>query len=341
MTGRQSAGFWHPYNVGTSRSPAVSPVGKKDNFDLQRQAVRSSMTQIKILLVDDEELLRATLSSDLEEAGYAVETAVDGHQACVMLNGNSYDLIITDLIMEGVDGIQVLKEARRIDPMCGGILLTGYGNMDSAIEAIRCGADDYLLKPYQYEELLFRLDRYFEKRRLRLLLGETEKQLRQSHAELEKKVQQRTMELQVKHQEVSDANTTLRVLLEQQENYRKEIEKTIAANLKENILPYLDLLKEELKGRKGAVYTSVIETNIHEITSSFSKDLSSELLDLTPREIQVATLVRQGRSSKDIAELLTLSHGTVEFYRQNLRQKLGISGKKTNLRSYLLSFPTS
>ena len=149
------------------------------------------------------------------------------------------------------------------------------------------------------------------------------------------------MELQVKHQEISDANTTLRVLLEQQQKSKKEIEQIISKNLKENILPYLDLLKEELRGKKGEIYSTIIETNIHKITSSFSKELSSELLNLTPREIQMANLIRQGRTSKDIANLLNLSHGTVEFYRQNLRKKLGLTGQKTNLRSYLLSFPTT
>lgn len=299
------------------------------------------MNQAKILLVDDEELLRLTVSRDLQDAGYAVETVEDGHQACASLAENSYDMVVTDLVMEGIDGMQVLKEAKHRDPTCGVILLTGYGNMDSAIEALRRGADDYLLKPYQREELFLRLARCLEKGKLRRELRETEKKLRQSHAELEKKVQKRTMELQMKNQEISDANTSLRVLLEQQERSKKEIEQTISNNLKENILPYLDLLKEEMKDRKGEIYTTIIETNIDKITSSFSKELSSKLLNLTPREIQVANLVRQGRTSNNIAELLNLTHGTVESYRLNLRKKLGINGRKINLRSYLLSFPSS
>lgn len=299
------------------------------------------MSQTKILLVDDEELLRLTVSRDLQDADYAVETVEDGHQACASLAENSYDMVVTDLVMEGIDGMQVLKEAKHRDPTCGVILLTGYGNMDSAIEALRRGADDYLLKPYQREELFFRLARCLEKGKLRRELRKTEKKLRQSHAELEKKVQKRTMELQMKNQEISDANTSLRVLLEQQERSKKEIEQTISNNLKENILPYLDLLKEEMKDRKGEIYSTIIETNIDKITSSFSNELSSKLLNLTPREIQVANLVRQGRTSNNIAELLNLTHGTVESYRLNLRKKLGINGRKINLRSYLLSFPSS
>jgi DNA-binding NarL/FixJ family response regulator len=297
------------------------------------------MTQAKILLVDDEPLLRLTMSSDLQDAGYAVDTAEDGHRACANLAENSYDVVVTDLVMEGIDGMQVLQEAKRCDPTCGVILITGYGDMNSVIEALRLGADDYLLKPYKREELIFRLARCLEKGQLQRDLRETEKKLRQSHAELEDRVHKRTLELQVQHQKLFDANTALRVLLEQQEKSKKEIEQTISQNLKKNIFPYLDLLKDEVRDGKGAMYTTIMETNIQDITSTFSKQLSSELLKLTPREIQVADLVRQGLTSKDIVKLLNITLGTVEFYRLNLRKKLGIHKRKINLRSYLLSFP--
>ncbi len=297
------------------------------------------MTQTKILVVDDEPLLRLTVASDLEDAGYVVETVEDGHRACARLSENSYDLVITDLVMEGIDGMQVLQEVKRRDPTCGVILMTGYGDMDSVIKALRYGADDYLLKPYKPDELFFRLVRCLEKGQLQRNLREAEKKLHRSHAELEDTVHRRTMELQVKQQELSDVNTALRILLEQQEKSKKEIEQTVSKNLKENILPYLALLKEEIRGEKSEMYTHLIETNIQNIVSTFSKKLSSELLNLTPREIQVANLVRQGRPSKDIAEILTITLGTVEFYRLNLRKKLGIHKRKINLRSYLLSFP--
>jgi DNA-binding NarL/FixJ family response regulator len=297
------------------------------------------MTQAKILLVDDEPLLRLTMSSDLQDAGYAVDTAEDGHRACANLAENSYDVVVTDLVMERIDGMQVLQEAKRCDPTCGVILITGYGDMNSVIEALRLGADDYLLKPYKREELIFRLARCLEKGQLQRDLREMEKKLRQSHAELENRVHKRTLELQVKHQELSDVNTALRVLLEQQEKNKNKIEQNIGKNLKENILPYLDLLKDEVRGGKGKMYTTIMETSIQNITSTFRKQLSSELLNLTPREIQVADLVRQGRTSKDIATLLNITLGTVEFYRLNLRKKLGIHKRKINLRSYLLSFP--
>jgi len=124
------------------------------------------MNQAKILLVDDEPPLRLTVGSDLQDAGYVVKTAEDGHLACAELAENSYDLVVTNLVMKGIDGMQILQEAKCCDPTCGVILMTGYGDMDSVIEALHYGADDYLLKPYKREELFFRLARCLEKGRL-------------------------------------------------------------------------------------------------------------------------------------------------------------------------------
>ncbi len=99
--------------------------------------------------MDDEPLVRLTVSSDLEDTGYAVNTAEDGHVACARLDESSYDLVVTDLVMEGMGGMQVLQEAKQRDPTCGVILMTGYGDMESVIKVLRHGADDYLLKAYK------------------------------------------------------------------------------------------------------------------------------------------------------------------------------------------------
>lgn len=126
------------------------------------------MKKKAILVVDDEEIIRETLSSDLEEAGYVTETVESGEHAIAALKKSHYDLVITDLLMEGIDGIQVLKNAKKIDPEIAVIILTGFGDMTSAIDALRLGADDYLLKPYNYEEIQFRISRSLEKQALQI-----------------------------------------------------------------------------------------------------------------------------------------------------------------------------
>lgn len=120
-----------------------------------------------ILLVDDELLLRKTLSADLEVEGFEVETAENGQIGLELLGKKTFDLVITDLVMEGLDGIQVLKGAKKIDPGIAVIILTGYGDLKSAIDALRLGADDYLLKPCDMNELVLRISRCLQQQEFR------------------------------------------------------------------------------------------------------------------------------------------------------------------------------
>ena len=120
-----------------------------------------------ILLVDDEKVILKTLARDLQGEGFTVTTANSGEEAIVTLKKQHFDLIITDLIMGGLDGIQVLQEAKKIDPELPAIILTGYGDMTSAIDALRLGADDYLLKPCDVDELLFRISRALERHEMK------------------------------------------------------------------------------------------------------------------------------------------------------------------------------
>jgi len=119
--------------------------------------------QKTLLLVDDEEVIRKSFGYDLFDAGYVVTTAESGASAIKLIQKNHYDLIITDLIMENMGGLEVLEAAKQISPGSGVLILTGFGDMNSAIEALRLGADDYLLKPCDPEELLIRIDRCLKK----------------------------------------------------------------------------------------------------------------------------------------------------------------------------------
>ena len=117
-----------------------------------------------ILLVDDEQIILDSLQRDLGGEGYLVVTAASGDEAIAKLQDGVFDLVITDLVMSGTGGIEVLAAAKRIDAEICVIIQTGFGDMTSAIEALRLGADDYLLKPCDSEELLLRMARLLEKK---------------------------------------------------------------------------------------------------------------------------------------------------------------------------------
>jgi DNA-binding NtrC family response regulator len=124
------------------------------------------MENKKLLLVDDDPFILEGIGSDLEMNGYQVTRASSGEVAVDLLRKESFDLIITDLVMETTDGIGVLKKAKELNPEVQVIILTGYGDLDSAIKAMRSQADDYLLKPCEPQEMRFRVKNCLEKQEM-------------------------------------------------------------------------------------------------------------------------------------------------------------------------------
>ncbi|MEW6614523.1 MAG: PAS domain S-box protein [Thermodesulfobacteriota bacterium] len=153
----------------------------------------------------------------------------------------------------------------------------------------------------------------------------------------ERMLKQREADLQIKTKSLEEANTALKVLLKRREEDKTEIEEKMLANVKELVAPFLDKLKSTKLDRRQLVYIDILESNLKNIISPFSRKLSSTYLNLTPTEIQVANLVKQGKTAKEIAELMNVSTWTIDAHRKNVRAKIGINNKKANLRSYLLS----
>jgi len=128
------------------------------------------MSKKTILLVDDEPIIRKTLAGKLKDEGFTVLTAENGDKALAFLSTTRIHLVITDLMMEGMNGIQVLEGVKAKSPETAVIILTGYGDLTSAIDALRLGADDYLLKPCDLNELLFRMNKCLEKQELKQMV---------------------------------------------------------------------------------------------------------------------------------------------------------------------------
>jgi len=120
----------------------------------------------KILVVDDEQSLRDVLSIMLKRAGYAVTSAVDGEEAIELLNKEIFDLVITDLRMPKIDGMEVLKAVKSASPETVVLIITAFASADSAVEAMKQGAYDYLTKPFQVDEVQLIIRNALEKRRL-------------------------------------------------------------------------------------------------------------------------------------------------------------------------------
>jgi DNA-binding CsgD family transcriptional regulator len=148
-------------------------------------------------------------------------------------------------------------------------------------------------------------------------------------------------ELKARTERLSELNTALEVLLKKREADRVEVEEKILINARSLILPYLDKLKSSRMDARQRVYLELMESNINEILSPLSRRMSRHFMNFTPLEIQVANLVKVGKTTKDIASILVLSARTIESVRYAIRRKLGIKKKRANLRSYLLSIDTA
>jgi DNA-binding NtrC family response regulator len=121
------------------------------------------MREYRLLLVDDDPYILTGIGKDLESESYAITTASNGEKAVQLLASATFDLVITDLVMERIDGIQVLKAAKSLSAEIMVMILTGYGDISSAIDALRQDADDYLLKPCDPEEIRFRVAKCLER----------------------------------------------------------------------------------------------------------------------------------------------------------------------------------
>ncbi len=157
-----------------------------------------------------------------------------------------------------------------------------------------------------------------------------EQALENSYEILEEKVKERTEELE-------NLNTALQVLLEKRDADRKEMEDKIFKNYESLIIPFIRKLKDGLVKQNNINLIGILESNLNEIISPFSKTLSDPIRHLSHSEVQIAALIKQGLSNKEIAQALNNSIHTINSHRESIRKKLGLKNKKINLRSYLSS----
>jgi DNA-binding CsgD family transcriptional regulator len=138
-------------------------------------------------------------------------------------------------------------------------------------------------------------------------------------------------------QSLEETNIAMKVLLKQREEDRLELEKKVLNNVKDLVLPYVEKLKNSRLKTKDRTLVEIIDTHLQDIISPLLQRFVNARILLTPQEMQVASLVKDGKTSKEIADVLNISETTVNFHRKNLRVKFGLRNKRTNLRSYLLS----
>jgi adenylate cyclase len=164
----------------------------------------------RIVLADDNEAFREVTAQLLERAGYAVFTAPDGRHALQAVREHQPDLLLLDIMMPGMSGIDVVGQVRDQDPLIGIVMVTAFGSEEVAVKALTAGADDYLIKPLDYQEAFIRLERVVERCQLRRERERLQKELEAAHAEL----QSQYVELEASYGRIRELEEQTRDLLE-------------------------------------------------------------------------------------------------------------------------------
>ena len=153
----------------------------------------------------------------------------------------------------------------------------------------------------------------------------------------QEQLKRQEIQLQHKSEKLEETNVALKVLLEHRQQDLQQLEERIVANIRELAMPCLFKLQASPLGERQRTLVDIAMARLNDIVSPFLNRLTSINLLLSPQEIEVATMVRQGKSSQEIADVLMVSLATVSFHRKRLRRKLGLSNRGVNLRTYLLS----
>jgi two-component system response regulator HydG len=292
----------------------------------------------RILIVDDQKNMRTALSIMLRGAGHDVAEAKDGSDACEAIDDEAYDLVITDLRMGKVDGIDVLRHTRENSPLTDVIVMTAYGTVENAVEAMRLGALDYLQKPFVEDVLLLKVDKALERRWLSGEVSLLTQEFKERY-KFENIVGRSRVIREVLTRIIKVAPTDTTVLITGDSGTGKElIAKAIHANSRRSQRPFVPvncaaisetLLESELFGHTRGAFTGAVSTRkglfeeaaggtffFDEIAET-SPSLQAKLL----RAIQEREIRRVG-DNRAIAVDVRVIAATNQDLQQRIRDKL-------------------
>ncbi|MCI5207820.1 MAG: DNA-binding response regulator, partial [Candidatus Electrothrix sp. ATG2] len=275
-------------------------------------------TPADVLIIDDDESLLLTTKLVIENEGHNPRTATNGIDCQRLVQEKKPDIIILDLMMPGLDGYEVCQRLKG-NPSTENIpviFLSSHDTPEEKVKAFEAGGVDYLVKPYSRIELLIRLSTHLT--------------LQHIQNTLSSEVKKRTEELEEKNEKLHETNLVLKRLLHEIEEEKLEMTRIMQTNIKRLVLPELARIAEAPAQLRYQL-RDTIQSNLLDLSSPVAGKNFDIYSLLTPTELRVVNLIRQGRSSKEIAETLNLSPQTVATHRKHIRKKLNLSGKKINL----------
>ncbi len=283
--------------------------------------------KIKIIMVDDDPAFLKLLSHNIKKLYPSSDAHIFGNPVDALNfysdNYRDIDIVIVDMLMPNMNGLELSREIKNINKNERIILMTAY-SLDTMIKEKGAEAVEFFLSKTQMDPSLknfpLLLDFYVKK-----ILWIKDNQ---------NKFQKAQKELHEHHKVLEQKNAAFRELLRHIELEKKEIIDNVKNNVENLLLPLL--AKIEAK-EKSSQYIKLLNKNLQSLTSSFGSKITEKETRLTPRELEICNMIKNGLLSKEIADLLNLTHRTLETHRTNIRKKFGLTQKKVNLTSFLKS----
>ena len=321
------------------------------------EAISSSRSGVKNLAT---KLFKGEKGNVIPRERYNLVSCLQGEEgveavAKSIADNDLFSMVFLDMRMPpGKDGLWTAEQIRKLDPMINILIMTAYSDIDPAEISERVQPVDKLLyghKPLRPQEIRQFAAALSNKWRSENELIKTNMNLALARSKLKAKLEVQTESLksteeslEQKNVELDESNIAMKVLIknvavqpQDLDEKVKEIDEKVLINIKELTEPFLERLESSNLNSEQRECVEVLRLNLEKVTSPIMQRLYSDEHKFTPSELQVANLIRQGKRTKDIASLLNLSTRTVEFHRDNIRKKLGIKERKTNLRSILQS----
>lgn len=307
----------------------------------------ADMQNNSILVVDDDESVRELIQMTLRRQGHRCTVAANCQEARQLLDVEPFALLLSDIHMPGESGLDLVAHVKSTYEDMAVIIVTVVDDIETAQRALSFDIYGYMVKPIDKNQIVIGVANALRRRQLELkqknqsrMLENTIKHRTRELSETVAKLRARESELATKMEELHELNTALKVLLDNRETDRLTLEDNIQSNVQKFILPSIERLKKgAVKRQQIQSELRLLETSLKDLVAPFARQISSDYFGLTPNEIKVALLIKQGMTTKEIAKELNLSVNTIMTHRYKIRGKLGIKNQTKNLQVYLKQFP--
>jgi FixJ family two-component response regulator len=287
----------------------------------------------RVVVIDDDDMICVFLEELLSRWGMKPEVLTTVDDISLRLEETVADLYLVDIHMPGINGLDLLPRIVGQQPDSKVIMMTGYADKDKAIQSLRLGAFDFQEKPFDIDLLYHTCNRAMEALERERSLKRLLKELESNHSELTRQKRR----LEHLNSRLVETNKAFSALARSMDFEREEMEKRVAAKVRSVIMPSINRLRQDPKLTPYGGELDILVSILNELASDLETGGGNIALSLSNTELRIASLIKGGLSTEEIAEHLFISPSTVRTHRKNIRRKLSLNSSSYSLKSFLLT----